>query len=131
MATYHIRPATLDDVDALAHHRTGMFSDMGTAFDVTAVDHAFRAWLAETMPAGTYRAWVVETGSDDPAETTSKERHPRRPGDIVAGGGVTILPWPPGPNYVGGRIAFVYNVYTERSHRRLGLARLVMETIHA
>jgi len=131
MATYDIRPATLDDVDALVHHRIGMFSDMGTAFDVTAVDHAFRAWLAETMPAGTYQAWVVETGSDDPAETTSKERHPRRPGDIVAGGGVTILPWPPGPNYVGGRIAFVYNVYTERSHRRRGLARLVMETIHA
>jgi GNAT superfamily N-acetyltransferase len=127
MATYHVRPATLDDVDTLVHHRVGMFSDMGTLFDVTAIENAFRAWLAEMMPAGTYRAWVVETGSEGQAEAG----HRGRSGEIVAGGGITILPWPPGPNYVGGRIAFVYNVYTERSHRRLGLARLVMDTIHA
>ena len=29
MSTYHIRPATLDDADALVHHCLGMFSDMG------------------------------------------------------------------------------------------------------
>jgi GNAT superfamily N-acetyltransferase len=149
MAAYRVRPATLDDVDALVHHRIGMFSDMGTSFDVTTVENAFRAWLAEMMPAGTYRTWVVETEREGPADRL-REGHgspperdaffPRakveaehlvRPGKIVAGGGITIVPWPPGPSYVGGRIAFVYNVYTERSHRRLGLARLVMEAIHA
>jgi len=28
-------------------------------------------------------------------------------------------------------LAFVYNVYTDESHRRRGIARLVMDTIHA
>jgi GNAT superfamily N-acetyltransferase len=50
--------------------------------------------------------------------------------DVVAGGGISILPWPPGPQYPGDRIAIVYNVYTEPAHRGRGLGRLVMETIH-
>jgi GNAT superfamily N-acetyltransferase len=49
---------------------------------------------------------------------------------VAAGGGITISPWPPGPRYAGDRLAFVYNVYTEPAHRRRGLARRVMETIH-
>ena len=31
----------------------------------------------------------------------------------------------------GHRLAFVYNVYTEPAHRRRGLARLIMDAIHA
>jgi GNAT superfamily N-acetyltransferase len=113
MSTYRVRPATLDDADALVHHRIGMFTDMGTKIDEGEVESAFRRWLAETMPAGVYRAWVVEDGEE-----------------IVGGGGITVLPWPPGPQFVGGRIAFVYNVYTEHAHRRRGIAQLVMNTIH-
>ena len=114
MSTPHIRPATLDDVDALVHHRIGMFTDMGLTFDASAVDRAFRIWLADAMPTGIYRAWVAE---DDAS--------------IVAGGGITILPWPPGPRSLGTRKAFVYNVYTEPSHRHRGLARTIMNAIHA
>ena len=114
MPDYRIRPATLDDIDVLVHHRVAMFSEMGTAIDADSVGKAFRDWVTGLLPAGTYRGWVVE-GPD---------------GDIVAGGGMTILPWPPGPWYVGGRMAFVYNVYTEPGHRRRGLARLIMEAIH-
>jgi GNAT superfamily N-acetyltransferase len=114
-ADYLVRPATLDDADVLVRHRVGMFTDMGVAMDVGALETAFRAWLTEMMPAGTYRAWLVETGD----------------GDVVGGGGITVLPWPPGPRYRGDRLAFVYNVYTDAAHRRRGLARLVMETIHA
>ena len=121
MSPYRVRPATLDDADALVHHRLGMFIDMGTAIDAPDVERAFRAWLAEMMPAGVYHAWVVER--DVPAEAGTHVH-------IVAGGGITVLPWPPGPYYVGGRIAFVYNVYTDRPHRRRGLARLLMDTIH-
>jgi GNAT superfamily N-acetyltransferase len=113
MPAYHVRPATLDDVDALVHHRVGMFTDMGTVFDAAEVADTFRRWLAEMIPAAVYHAWVVEDGPD-----------------VVGGGGITVLPWPPGPQYVGGRIAFVYNVYTERPHRRRGIARLIMDTIH-
>jgi GNAT superfamily N-acetyltransferase len=113
-ADYRIRAATLNDVDALVHHRLAMFSEMGTAIDPASLDKAFRDWVTELLPAGTYRGWVVEGPS----------------GDIVAGGGMTILPWPPGPWYAGGRMAFVYNVYTEPAHRRRGLARMIMDAIH-
>ena len=110
-----MRPATIADADDLVSHRIGMFTDMGLSFDVPRLETAFRAWLDTTMPAGTYRAWLVETDG----------------GGIVAGGGITILPWPPGPSYGGDRLAFVYNVYVDRAHRRQGLARLIMDAIHA
>jgi GNAT superfamily N-acetyltransferase len=42
-----------------------------------------------------------------------------------------VLPWPPGPRYLGDRLAFVYNVYTEPAHRHQGVARMVMDAIHA
>ena len=113
MTDYRIRAATLDDVDVLVHHRIAMFQDMGVALDAAAVDAAFRPWLLEMMPKGVYRAWVVESGAQ-----------------VISGGGITILPWPPGPRYFSGRLAFVYNVYTEPDHRRRGLGRMVMETIH-
>ena len=114
-ALYTIRPATLADTDALVRHRIGMFTDMGDAFDAGPLESAFRTWLAETMPAGTYRAWLVESAS----------------GEVAAGGGMTIVPWPPGPRYQGDRLAFVYNVYTEAAHRRRGLARRIMDAMHA
>ena len=115
MSTYHVRPATLDDADALVRHRLGMFTDMGLSVEADAIDRAFRRWLAEMMPEGTYRGWVAEVSG----------------GGIVAGGGITILPWPPGQMSKTGRIAFVYNVYTEPAHRSRGLGRRIMEAIHA
>jgi GNAT superfamily N-acetyltransferase len=110
---YLVREATLDDADALVRHRVGMFTDMGEAFDPAALESSYREWLAAMMPAGTYRSWLVE-----------------HDGVIVAGGGITVLPWPPSPRNLGHRIAFVYNVYTERAHRRRGLARLIMDRAH-
>src|SRR6266446_6073650 len=92
MADYRVRPATLDDIDALVHHRIAMIQDMDVPLDAAAVD-----------------------------ESQSR---------VIAGGGITILPWPPGPRYFSGRLAFVYNVYTEPDHRRRGLGRLVMDAIH-
>lgn len=91
-----------------------MFTEMGSsAADAAAAGPMFRAWLSEALPNGTYRAWVVETGAE-----------------VVSGGGMTVLPWPPGPQHPGGHVAFVYNVYTEPAHRGRGLARQVMDTIH-
>lgn len=109
-----MRPATLADADVLVRHRIGMFTDMGLKLDTGRLEAAFRAWLAEQMPTGTYRGWLVETGD----------------GQIVGGGGITILPWPPGPSYAGDRLAFVYNVYVDAAHRRRGLARTIMDAIH-
>ncbi len=113
-ADYRVRPATLADADALVRHRIAMFTDMGVPLDAAILEPAFRAWLAELMPTGTYRAWLAESAD----------------GAVAGGGGITVLPWPPGPQYAGDRLAFVYNVYTEPAHRRRGLARLIMDTIH-
>jgi GNAT superfamily N-acetyltransferase len=112
---YRVRTATTDDAPVLARHRVAMFVDMGVPLDAETLDLNFRAWVAETMAAGTYRAWLVETAD----------------GTVVAGGGITIVPWPPGPRYPGSRLAFVYNVYTDPTHRRRGLAQRVMAAIHA
>ena len=111
---YRVREATLDDAAVLARHRIAMFTDMGVPLDAESLDRSFREWLGRTMPPGTYRAWPVEAPD----------------GEIAAGGGITILPWPPGPRYMGDRLGFVYNVYTEPAHRRRGLARVVMDAIH-
>jgi GNAT superfamily N-acetyltransferase len=111
---YRVRPATVDDLDIVVHHRLAMFGDMGVEIDAAAVGPAFRAWLLQMMPAGVYHGWVVETPTEG----------------VVAGGGLTVIPWPPGPKALGDRLAFVYNVFTEPPHRRRGLARLIMEAIH-
>lgn len=109
-----MRAASLADADTLIAHRVAMFTDMGIGADAAAsINKAFRAWLDESMPSGVYRAWVAE------AEAR-----------VVGGGGLTVLPWPPGPLYLGDRLAFVYNVYTEPAHRHRGVARLVMGAIH-
>jgi GNAT superfamily N-acetyltransferase len=91
-----------------------MFADMGVPIDPEWHDQ-FRTWLDEMMPAGVYRAWLVESDA----------------GDVVAGGGLTVLPWPPGPRSIGGRVAFVYNVYTDPAQRHRGHARAIMNAIHA
>lgn len=114
MADYHLRLATLADEATLVHHRIAMFQDMGLDFDADAVGAAYLEWLRLHMTIGDYRAWVIEDTA----------------GAIIAGAGLTILPWPPGPAYSGGRVAFIYNVYTEPAHRKRGLARGLMEAVH-
>ena len=110
---YTIRVATVGDLEAIVHHRIAMFTDMGTTFDVEATRIAFAAWAREALPSGVYRAWVAEHRND-----------------VVAGAGAVVVPWPPGPRNRCGRMAFVYNVYTEPAHRGRGLARRLMTAVH-
>jgi GNAT superfamily N-acetyltransferase len=114
MTSYRVRRGTLDDAAILARHRNDMFIDMGVELNAPVLAAEFAAWLQINMPAGVYHAWLVETDQ----------------GEIVAGGGMTVIPWPPGPRYPCGKIAYVYNVYTEPSHRGQGLAHQVMDAIH-
>jgi GNAT superfamily N-acetyltransferase len=114
MPPYHVRAAALDDIRTLVAHRLAMFAEMGYQLDADAVGRAFADWVSREMPAGNYHAWLIEA---DGAQ-------------VVAGGGITVLPWPPGPEYLTGRVAYVYNVYTVPMWRHRGLATLVMDTIH-
>ncbi len=121
MPSYTVRRADVRDVDVLLRHRVRMFQAMGrwsAEIDVAAFESDYREWLLKLLPVEGYVSWVVECETDDGARA------------VVAGGGATLIPWPPGPLYRGSQLAFVYNVYTEPEHRGHGLARRVMEAIH-
>jgi GNAT superfamily N-acetyltransferase len=75
---------------------------------------ATTSWLTTAIPDGTYRGWVATT--------------PDRA--VVAGGGLIVIPWPPGPFTMDPRCGFVFNVYTEPAHRNQGLGRRVMDAMH-
>jgi GNAT superfamily N-acetyltransferase len=112
---YSIRPATLADIPHLVRHREQMFRDMGIPAEFDAMTTATTTWLAGAIPDGTYRGWVVTT----PDRT------------VVAGGGLIVIPWPPGPVTMDPRCGFVFNVYTEPEHRKQGVGRRLMDAMHA
>jgi GNAT superfamily N-acetyltransferase len=112
---YRIRPAGIDDIAHMVRHRLEMFRDMGTDGDYPGMAAAYESWLRREIPSGSYRGWLVETSG----------------GDVAAGAGVIVFPWSPGPTVLDPRCVFVFNVYTEVAFRRRGLARRLMEAIHA
>jgi GNAT superfamily N-acetyltransferase len=112
---YRIRKATAADIDVILAQRHAMFTEMGIAFDRGELARAFVPWIHDAMAREIYHGWLVEDGA----------------GQVIAGGGVTVLPWPPAPQNLAGRISYVYNVYTDHAHRRRGLARRVMDVVHA
>lgn len=114
MPLYTIRPATVADIQTIAHHRHAMFAEMGLPGDYEMMDARFASWLHQALIGQHYFGWLVET------ET----------GEVVAGGGVALLPRAPSPLDLNEEWGFVYNVYTEPAHRRQGLARRLMEVIH-
>ena len=112
--TYSIRQATIADIPHLLTHREQMFRDMGIAARFDDMRTEFERWLRDAIPAKTYLGWVAVASN----------------GDVAAGAGLIVIPWPPGPMTMDGRCGFVFNVYTEPSHRKHGLARKMMEAIH-
>jgi GNAT superfamily N-acetyltransferase len=111
---YTIRPATVADIPHIVLHRAQMFRDMGipAVFDDMAA--ASTRWLGEAIPSKTYRGWIAATSS----------------GEVAAGGGLIVIPWPPGPLSMDPRCGFIFNVYTDPQHRRQGLARRLMDAMH-
>jgi len=110
-----IRRATVEDAVTIARHRAAMFRDMGelSPDDFDVLRKASEDWLAPRLANGEYVGWLVEQN-----------------GVVVAGGGLLLREmWPVPGCCRAGRWAHVGNVYTERNHRRRGLARAVMEAI--
>lgn len=114
-AEIHIRPATLEDIHVILHHRRSMYEDMGKR-DTRPLDTMeqtsekyFRAALAD----GSYRGFL--------AETTDRK--------VVAGGGIVISHWPAHPDGLHPRRAMILNMYTEKQFRRRGIARRLMITM--
>lgn len=112
--SYSIRPAVLADIPAIIHHREQMFRDMGIPAAFEEMAAAMDAWLRHAIPAKTYLGWVAIAIN----------------GDVAAGSGLIVIPWPPGPMSMDARCGFVFNVYTQPAHRKQGLARRLMDAMH-
>ena len=113
--TYTLRRAVVEDIPVLVHHRASMFGEMGEEGDYATMRAKFAEWLERTIPAEIYRAWVA----CDEA------------GTVVAGCGLILIDRAPNPSNMTTYSAYVYNVFVEPDHRQRGLARRLMEEIHA
>ena len=117
MADYLVREATVADVPTLVRQRFSMFAELRDASeaDRPILEAAIARYLAEAIPAGLFRAWLVETN-----------------GAPVAGGGIQLRPLVPRPGYTQGEPeAIVLSIWTDPEHRRRGLARRVMDALLA
>ena len=111
---YSIRPATIADIPHIVDHRVGMFREMGIPAEFEDMAAASELWLRHAIPSKTYLGWMAESKS----------------GEVVAGGGLLIIPWPPGPMTMDPRCGFIFNVYTQPAHRKQGLAKRLMDAMH-
>jgi RimJ/RimL family protein N-acetyltransferase len=114
-AGYRLRPATVADAAVLAAQRRAMFEAVWSldAAAAAAVEAASLRYLRRAIPAGEYRAWLIE-----------------HQGAPVCGGGVQLRPLVPRPGHLDGRPeALILSVWTEPAHRRRGLATRVVGAI--
>ncbi len=93
-----IRRATVADTPHVVRHREAMFREMGIDAAFEDMSIAADQWLRDAIASMIYRGWVAERG-----------------GEVVAGGGLIVIPWPPGPVTMDPRCAFIFNVYTIRN----------------
>ena len=115
MDEIHIRPATFEDLAHILHHRRSMFRDMGSGTDAELDEVVVTAevFLRKALTTGEYRGWLAVTPE----------------GRVVAGAGITIVPWPGAPRDPVPFRGWIQNVYTDAEYRRQGLARRLMETV--
>ena len=122
MPEYRIRPATLDDVDMLVHHRVAMFRDMGRlASDrEAALVLATADYLRDALPGGEYLGWlaVSEVSPAEPIGGAGVQLRPILPRPAAAGDGIVI-----GPE------AIILNVYVEPAWRRRGVGEALMRSV--
>lgn len=107
--SYQFRKATTEDVPVLCQHRRMMFEDMGHS-DPAILDpmtQQFAEWVTARLNDNSYQAWLA-----------LDERN-----QIVAGAGLWLIDWPPHVLGPDGPRGYILNVYTDKPHRRQGLAR--------
>jgi GNAT superfamily N-acetyltransferase len=117
MSEIRIRAAAPADIPTLLRHRRMMWWDMGRRDEGT-LDLMHRAaseYFATAVVDGSYRGFLAMDGK----------------GNVIAGGGIVISPW---PGILGQRLpqrAMILNVYVEREHRRRGVGRALMKAMIA
>jgi len=114
-----LRLATPADAALIAHHRGHMFEDIASLSppDTATLIAATQPWIAELLTTGEYLGWLIEDAQQ---------------GTVVAGAGLHLRSQGPVPGTLrSGQWAHIANVYTEPTHRRLGLARRLLTEIIA
>ena len=121
---FAIRPAAAADAAVLAHHRAGMFRDMGELPDdlYDTLEEAAAAYFARAIPEGRYVAWVAYARD--------------RPNEIVGGAVLHLREFLLRPDLTHTRIlrgpqGLIMNVFTERAWRRRGVAEALMRELLA
>jgi GNAT superfamily N-acetyltransferase len=112
--TIQIREATAADIPEVLRQRRAMYEDMNCQDSAAlgAMVTLTTGYLKTAMAEGSFRAWLAAIG------------------DRIAGGGaIVISPWPAHPYDQQCRRATILNVYTDREHRRRGVARQIMQTM--
>lgn len=107
-----LRFATLLDIPVIVHQRRAMFEDMGygTPESLDKMDTLFGLWVNERMQEGAFLTWLA----------VNEEERP------IAGAGLWLLDWMPGPIDPAARKAYICNVYTHPDYRHRGLARQIL-----
>jgi GNAT superfamily N-acetyltransferase len=108
------RPVSLGDLDLICRHREEMFraSNAPGRSDesLRAMTASFRVWIEPRLRDGSYFGYIVEED-----------------GAAVAGIGLMIIDWPPHPLHPSeDKRGYVLNVFVEPSHRKQGLAKMLM-----
>jgi ribosomal protein S18 acetylase RimI-like enzyme len=109
------RPVGPDDLDLICRHREEMFraSNAPGRSDelLRTMTASFRGWIEPRLRDGSYFGYIAEDG-----------------GAAVGGIGLMIIDWPPHPSHPNqDKRGYVLNVFVEPSHRRRGLAKMLMD----
>lgn len=115
MTEFRIRKATVEDVVELVRQRRALLGETDQVDDaaMTAMEKAARPYFERAIPERSFHAWLAETPE----------------GVAIGGGAVVVTAHPPSAHEPYPRRAHILNVYVEPSHRRRGVAQLVMDAI--
>ncbi len=110
-----IRPATVEDLPSILHHRREMFRAMGYSDSriLEPLEPIAERYFVEAFKSGTFRGWIAIEPS----------------GKVVGGGGIADYTLPPGPYAPSLIRSEIINVYVEPEYRRQGIARRLMEVM--
>jgi ribosomal protein S18 acetylase RimI-like enzyme len=109
------RPVSLSDLDLICRHREDMFRESNAPGrsdeSLRAMTASFRVWIEPRLRDGSYFGYIVEED-----------------GAAVAGIGLMIIDWPPHPLHPNeDKRGYVLNVFVDPSHRKRGLATMLMD----
>jgi GNAT superfamily N-acetyltransferase len=113
------RPVSPGDLDLVCRHREEMFRESnapGRSDDVLGTMTAsFRVWIAPRLQDGRYFGHIAEED-----------------GVAIAGIGLMLIDWPPHPSHPHeDKRGYVLNVFVEPTHRKRGLAKMLMSLAEA